>query len=262
MARGRPPGDGPRHSSRRQRRDCKRARAGLALSGTTDAVAPPMERSPWPAPLGPRRRSGNDQQHRGNGRRGRSGPDKARGQAEVDDPAQGPDHAADQPGGRAGRGGDRGQVRLPAPSVRPGSATPPAPICTPGGRRGALPTCWSSARTPGTGRRRPRPSSSAALGHRRRANAAISIKIVHVDPQTGRSITRSPSPVTSFVDLSGVPASSGVSTKNKINAAFATPGPSPTSAPVGDQGPTDWSRRSRTPSASRSATGSWSTSSA
>jgi LCP family protein required for cell wall assembly len=46
------------------------------------------------------------------------------------------------------------------------------------------------------------------------------IKIVHVDPQTGTASTLS-IPRDTFVTLSGVPASSGVSTKNKINAAFA-----------------------------------------
>jgi LCP family protein required for cell wall assembly len=46
------------------------------------------------------------------------------------------------------------------------------------------------------------------------------IKIIHVDPQTGGASTLS-IPRDTFVTLSGVPASSGVSTKNKINAAFA-----------------------------------------
>ncbi len=46
------------------------------------------------------------------------------------------------------------------------------------------------------------------------------IKIVHVDPQTGTASTLS-IPRDTFVTLSGVPSSSGVSTKNKINAAFA-----------------------------------------
>ena len=47
------------------------------------------------------------------------------------------------------------------------------------------------------------------------------IKIVHVDPQTGTASTLS-IPRDTFVTLSGVPASSGVSTKNKLNAAFAS----------------------------------------
>ena len=59
------------------------------------------------------------------------------------------------------------------------------------------------------------------------------IKIVHVDPQAGTASTLS-IPRDTFVTLSGVPASSGVSTKNKINAAFATgpndPNPSGTGA--------------------------------
>ncbi|HWE70659.1 MAG TPA: LCP family protein [Acidimicrobiales bacterium] len=59
------------------------------------------------------------------------------------------------------------------------------------------------------------------------------IKIVHVDPQAGTASTLS-IPRDTFVTLSGVPASSGVSTKNKINAAFAAgpndPNPSGTGA--------------------------------
>jgi len=46
------------------------------------------------------------------------------------------------------------------------------------------------------------------------------IKIIHVDPQSGTASVLS-IPRDTFVTLSGVPASSGVSTKNKINAAFA-----------------------------------------
>jgi LCP family protein required for cell wall assembly len=46
------------------------------------------------------------------------------------------------------------------------------------------------------------------------------IKIVHVNPTTGTASTLS-IPRDTFVSLSGVPSSSGVSTKNKINAAFA-----------------------------------------
>jgi LCP family protein required for cell wall assembly len=71
--------------------------------------------------------------------------------------------------------------------------------------------------------------SSATAGGQR----SDTIKIVHVDPQTGTASTLS-IPRDTFVDLSGVPASSGVSTKNKINAAFATgpndPDPSGTGA--------------------------------
>jgi LCP family protein required for cell wall assembly len=59
------------------------------------------------------------------------------------------------------------------------------------------------------------------------------IKIVHVDPAAGTASTLS-IPRDTFVTLSGVPASSGVSTKNKINAAFAAgpndPNPSGTGA--------------------------------
>jgi LCP family protein required for cell wall assembly len=46
------------------------------------------------------------------------------------------------------------------------------------------------------------------------------IKIIHVVPQTGKASVLS-IPRDTFVDLSGVPRSSGVSTLNKINAAFA-----------------------------------------
>jgi LCP family protein required for cell wall assembly len=46
------------------------------------------------------------------------------------------------------------------------------------------------------------------------------IKIIHVDPKTGTASTLS-IPRDTFVTLSGVPASSGVSTKNKLNASFA-----------------------------------------
>ena len=59
------------------------------------------------------------------------------------------------------------------------------------------------------------------------------IKIVHVDPQAGTASVMS-IPRDTFVTLSGVPASSGVSSKNKINAAFASgpndPNPSGTGA--------------------------------
>jgi LCP family protein required for cell wall assembly len=59
------------------------------------------------------------------------------------------------------------------------------------------------------------------------------IKLIHVDPQTGTASTLS-IPRDTFVSLSGVPTSSGVSTKNKINAAFASgpndPSPSVTGA--------------------------------
>ncbi len=46
------------------------------------------------------------------------------------------------------------------------------------------------------------------------------IKIVHIDPKAGTASTLS-IPRDTFVTLTGVPASSGVSIKNKINAAFA-----------------------------------------
>jgi LCP family protein required for cell wall assembly len=59
-------------------------------------------------------------------------------------------------------------------------------------------------------------NSTTAGGQR-----ADTIKIVHVDPQNGTASTLS-IPRDTFVTLSGVPASSGVSTKNKINAAFAS----------------------------------------
>jgi LCP family protein required for cell wall assembly len=59
------------------------------------------------------------------------------------------------------------------------------------------------------------------------------IKIVHVDPKTGTASTLS-IPRDTFVTLSGVPSASGVSSPNKINAAFATgpndPDPSGTGA--------------------------------
>ena len=50
------------------------------------------------------------------------------------------------------------------------------------------------------------------------------IKIIHVDPKTGTASTLS-IPRDTLVTLSGVPSSSGVSSPNKINAAFAS-GPS------------------------------------
>jgi LCP family protein required for cell wall assembly len=46
------------------------------------------------------------------------------------------------------------------------------------------------------------------------------IKIVHVDPSTGTASTLS-IPRDTYVQLSGVPSSTGLSTDNKINAAFA-----------------------------------------
>ena len=59
------------------------------------------------------------------------------------------------------------------------------------------------------------------------------IKIIHVDPQAGTASVLS-LPRDTFVTLSGVPASSGVSTPNKLNAAFAAgpndPNPSGTGA--------------------------------
>jgi LCP family protein required for cell wall assembly len=47
------------------------------------------------------------------------------------------------------------------------------------------------------------------------------IKIIHVDPQTGTAATLS-IPRDTFVTLSGVPAAAGVSSMNKINSAFAS----------------------------------------
>ncbi|HEY2213422.1 MAG TPA: LCP family protein [Acidimicrobiales bacterium] len=47
------------------------------------------------------------------------------------------------------------------------------------------------------------------------------IKIIHVDPATGTASTLS-IPRDTFVTLSGVPSSSGVSNPNKINSAFAS----------------------------------------
>ncbi len=61
------------------------------------------------------------------------------------------------------------------------------------------------------------------------------IKIVHVDPKTGTAATLS-IPRDTFVTLSGVPASSGVSTKNKINAAFAAGPNDPTPTVTGANG--------------------------
>ncbi len=59
------------------------------------------------------------------------------------------------------------------------------------------------------------------------------IKIIHVDPKTGTASTLS-IPRDTLVTLSGVPASSGVSSPNKINAAFASgpndPNPNATGA--------------------------------
>lgn len=59
------------------------------------------------------------------------------------------------------------------------------------------------------------------------------IKVIHVDPKTGTASTLS-IPRDTLVTLSGVPSSSGVSSPNKINAAFATgpndPNPSGTGA--------------------------------
>jgi LCP family protein required for cell wall assembly len=61
------------------------------------------------------------------------------------------------------------------------------------------------------------------------------IKIVHVDPQSGTASTLS-IPRDTFVTLSGVPASSGVSTKNKLNAAFASGPNDPTPSVTGANG--------------------------
>jgi LCP family protein required for cell wall assembly len=58
--------------------------------------------------------------------------------------------------------------------------------------------------------------SSVAGGQR-----SDTIKIIHVDPQTGTASTLS-IPRDTFVTLSGVPAAAGVSTMNKINSAFAS----------------------------------------
>jgi LCP family protein required for cell wall assembly len=59
------------------------------------------------------------------------------------------------------------------------------------------------------------------------------VKVIHVDPKTGTASTLS-IPRDTFVTLSGVPSSAGVSSPNKINAAFATgpndPNPSGTGA--------------------------------
>ena len=59
------------------------------------------------------------------------------------------------------------------------------------------------------------------------------IKIIHVDPKTGTASTLS-IPRDTLVTLSGVPSSSGVSSPNKINAAFASgpndPNPNATGA--------------------------------
>ena len=59
------------------------------------------------------------------------------------------------------------------------------------------------------------------------------IKVIHVNPKTGTASTLS-IPRDTLVTLSGVPASSGVSSPNKINAAFASgpndPNPSATGA--------------------------------
>jgi len=47
------------------------------------------------------------------------------------------------------------------------------------------------------------------------------VKVIHVDPKTGTASTLS-IPRDTFVTLSGVPSAAGVSSPNKINAAFAT----------------------------------------
>jgi LCP family protein required for cell wall assembly len=61
------------------------------------------------------------------------------------------------------------------------------------------------------------------------------IKIVHVDPQTGTASTLS-IPRDTFVTLSGVPSASGVSNPNKINSAFATGPNDPDPAGTGANG--------------------------
>ncbi|HEY1830669.1 MAG TPA: LCP family protein [Acidimicrobiales bacterium] len=61
------------------------------------------------------------------------------------------------------------------------------------------------------------------------------IKIIHVDPQTGTASTLS-IPRDTLVTLSGVPKSSGVSNPNKINAAFATGPNDPDPAGTGANG--------------------------
>ncbi len=66
------------------------------------------------------------------------------------------------------------------------------------------------------------PAEAAQFGDSTNAGGQRSdtIKIVHVDPQTGTASVLS-IPRDTFVTLSGVPASAGVSSKNKINASFA-----------------------------------------
>jgi LCP family protein required for cell wall assembly len=61
------------------------------------------------------------------------------------------------------------------------------------------------------------------------------IKIIHVDPQTGTASTLS-IPRDTFVTLSGVPSASGVSNPNKINSAFATGPNDPDPAGTGANG--------------------------
>jgi LCP family protein required for cell wall assembly len=61
------------------------------------------------------------------------------------------------------------------------------------------------------------------------------IKIIHVDPQTGTASTLS-IPRDTLVTLSGVPSSSGVSNPNKINSAFATGPNDPDPAGTGANG--------------------------
>jgi LCP family protein required for cell wall assembly len=61
------------------------------------------------------------------------------------------------------------------------------------------------------------------------------IKVIHVDPKTGTASTLS-IPRDTLVTLSGVPSSSGVSSPNKINAAFASGPNDPNPAGTGANG--------------------------
>ncbi len=111
---------------------------------------------------------------------------------------------------------------------------------------------------PGPARRRPRPSSSVTRpmpGGQR----SDTIKIIHVDPQTGTASTLS-IPRDTFVTLSGVPSSSGVSNPEQDQLGLRQR--SERQGPERHRAPTVWSGPLRTRSASRSATGSSSTSSA
>ena len=65
------------------------------------------------------------------------------------------------------------------------------------------------------------PYNVLVIGSDTRVGESDTIKIIHVDPQTGTASTLS-IPRDTFVTLSGVPAAAGVSTMNKINSAFAS----------------------------------------